>query len=237
MASSFEILARNAIASAIGIVSIAVLATVVPATSATIALALDESSAGGGAAAATPSAPSPLAPDKMKVVPSDDGEAAPSSESGATGSPTAKPPTHRAHHHAASGPPEVEPVPPGTRLKVIQDGWIYSAPSKSSKHIEKATLGKFVNVSGAAKYYLQLQLKSGETGYISPADVELTKPVDKVFILTQDAPVLDAPNRWAKKLSEVHRTRSVHVIGLALNYMRIRMKSGIEGYIPATALQ
>jgi hypothetical protein len=174
----------------------------------------------------------------MKVVPSDEGEAPPSSAAAATGTPTAKPAKPRTHRHVvASGPPEVEPVPPGTRLKVIQDGWIYSAPSKSSKHIQKTTIGKFVNVSGSTKYYLQVQLKSGETGYIPPAEVELVKPVDKVFILTQDTPVLDAPNRWAKKLSEVHRTHSVHVIGLALNYMRIRMKSGIEGYISATALQ
>jgi len=234
MASSFETLARNAIASAIGIVSIAVLATVAPATSATIALALDESPA-GSAAAATPAAPMPPAPDTMKVVPSDEGEAPPAA--GASGAPTAKPATHRTHHHVASRPPEVEPVPPGTRLKIIQDGWIYAGPSKSSKHIQKTTIGKFVNVSGSTKYYLQVQLKSGETGYIPPAEVELVKPVDKVFILTQDTPVLDAPNRWAKKLAEVHRSRSVHVIGLALNYMRIRMKSGIEGYISATALQ
>ena len=56
-------------------------------------------------------------------------------------------------------------------------------------------------------------------------------------MLTQDAAVLDAPNRWAKKLSEVHRKHNVHAIGIALNYMRIRMKSGVTGFIPVTALQ
>jgi len=235
MGSRWQTPQRNAIASAIGIaVSIAIFATVAPATSATIALALDESPTDGAAAASTPAPP---APDTMKVVPSDEGETAPPSDGGASVAPTAKPATHRTHHHVASAPPEVEPVPPGTRLKVIQDGWIYAGPSKSSKHLEKTTIGKFVNVSGSTKYYLQVQLKSGETGYVPPAEVELVKPVDKVFILTQDAPVLDAPNRWAKKLSEVHRGRNVHVVGLALNYMRIRMKSGIEGYISATALQ
>jgi hypothetical protein len=234
MRSSFETPGRNAIGIAAAIILLA--------TSATIAYALNESPAGGAAVAATPAAPSPPVPDKMKVVPSDEGEAAPappSSESSAKGAPAAKPVKHRARHHAAvaAEPPEVEPVPPGTRLKVKSDGWIYAAPSKSSKHLEKATIGKFVNVSGSTKHFLQAQLKDGQTGYISPDDVELTKSVDKVFILTQDAVVLDAPNRWGKKLAEVHRTHSVHVVGLALNYMRIRMKSGLEGYIPATALQ
>jgi len=120
---------------------------------------------------------------------------------------------------------------------VSHDSWIYAGPSKTSKKIEKSTIGKFVDVTGSTKYYLQVKLKNGQTGYIAPSDVELVKPVDKVFILTQDAAVLEAPNRWAKKLSEVHRNRSVHVIGLALDYMQIRMKSGLTGFITATALQ
>jgi uncharacterized protein YgiM (DUF1202 family) len=134
-----------------------------------------------------------------------------------------------------AAPPEVEPTT--ARLKVIHDGWIYAGPSKTSKKIEKATIGKFVNVTGSTKYYLRVNLKNGQTGYIAPSDVELVKPTDKMFILTQDAPVLDAPNHWAKKVAEVHRTHSVHVIGLALNYMQIRMKSGLTGFIPVSALQ
>jgi hypothetical protein len=56
-------------------------------------------------------------------------------------------------------------------------------------------------------------------------------------MLTQDAAVLEAPNHWARKLAEVHRSHNVHVIGLALNYMQIRMKSGLIGFIPVSALQ
>jgi hypothetical protein len=120
---------------------------------------------------------------------------------------------------------------------VIRDAWIYAGPSKTSKKIEPTTIGKFVDVTGSTKYYLQAKLKNGQTGYIAPADVELVKPIDKMFILTQDAAVLEAPNRWAGKLAEVHHSRSVHITGLALNYMRIRMKSGLTGFIPVTALQ
>ena len=120
---------------------------------------------------------------------------------------------------------------------MLEDSPVYSAPAKSSKHIEQLTRDKFVEVTGSTHYFLQVKLKSGQTGYIDPSAVELVKPADKVFVLTHDAAVLDKPNRWAKKLAEVHQSHNVHVVGLALNYMRIRMKSGLEGFIPMTALE
>src|ERR1700689_3554975 len=129
--------------------------------------------------------------------------------------------------------PEIEPAQ--ARLKVLQDAPVYSAPAKTSKHIEQLTTGKFVEVTGSTHYYLQVQLKSGQTGYIDPSAVEVVKPTDKVFVLTHDAGVLDKPNRWAKKLAEVHQSHNVHVIGIALNYVQIRMKSGLEGFVPLTA--
>lgn len=132
---------------------------------------------------------------------------------------------------------ELEVEPAQARLKVIQDAPVYSAPTKSSKHLEQMTTGKFVEVTGSTHNFLRVNLKSGQTGYIDPASVELVKPADKVFVLTHDAGVLDKPNRWAKKLSEVHQGHNVHVVGISLNYMRIRMKSGIEGYIPMSALE
>lgn len=122
-------------------------------------------------------------------------------------------------------------------MKVLEAQPVYSEPAKSSKHIEQMSVGKFVDVTGSTHYYLQVKLKSGQTGYIDPSAVELVRPADKVFMLTHDAGVLDKPNRWAKKLAEVHQGHNVHVVGLSLNYMRIRMKSGLEGYIPITALE
>ena len=32
-------------------------------------------------------------------------------------------------------------------------------------------------------------------------------------------------------------SHNVHVVGLSLDYMQIRMKSGLEGFIPMTALE
>jgi hypothetical protein len=176
-------------------------------------------SGAAGAPAGSPSSMTPSAPAESGVM------SAPA--------PTTKP---RVHHAASSArAPEIEPAQ--ARLKVLQDAPVYSAPAKSSKHIEQLTTGKFVEVTGSTHYYLQVQLKSGQTGYIDPSAVEVVKPTDKVFVLTHDAGVLDKPSRWGKKLAEVHQGHNVHVIGLALNYVQIRMKSGLEGFVPLTALE
>jgi hypothetical protein len=144
-------------------------------------------------------------------------------------------PVHHASSRNSVHAPEIEPAQ--ARLKVLTDSPVYTAPAKNSKRIEQLTSGKFVEVTGSTRYYLQVKLKSGQTGYIDPSAVELAKPADKVFVLTHDASVLDKPNRWGKKVAEVHQTHNVHIVGVALNYMKIRMKSGLEGYIPSTALE
>jgi len=186
------------------------------------AFALEESPAAGSSASES-GGPPPPPPDTMRVVPSEEEGAAPApSEEGAASAP-APAKKHRTTHHA-SAPPEVEPAK--ARLKVKQDAWIYSGPSKWTKHITRAQAGKFVNITGSTKYYLQVKMKDGQTGYIAPSDVELVTPTDKVFTLTHDAPVLNEPNHWARSVSKVHQGRSVHIVGMALNYMQIRMKSG-----------
>ncbi len=151
--------------------------------------------------------------------------------------PTAKPPSHHASSKSKNSVREPEIEPAQARLKVLQEAPVYSKPAKSSKHIEMLSPDRFVIVTGSTHYYLQVKLKSGQTGYIDPSAVELVKPADKVFVLTHDAGVLEKPNRWGKKLAEVHQGRNVHVVGLSLNYMKIRMKSGLEGFIPTTALE
>ena len=75
------------------------------------------------------------------------------------------------------------------------------------------------------------------SGYVQQKDAHMVKPTDKIFMLTKNAAVRADANKWSKKLSEVHRGHNVHVIGIALNYVKIRMKSGLEGYIPLTALE
>jgi hypothetical protein len=147
----------------------------------------------------------------------------------------AKPATRRKHVAATSHASEVEPAQ--GRLQLLDDTWVYSTPSKSGKHLKHATKGKYINVTGSTHYFLQVKLKDGQTGYIDSSAVSIASPIDKVFTLTRDASVLDKPNRWGKKLAEVHKGRQIHAVGLALSYMKIKMKNGLEGYIPISSLE
>ena len=92
-------------------------------------------------------------------------------------------------------------------------------------------------VTGSTRYFLRVRLRGGQTGYVLMKAVELVTPTDKLFVLTRNAPVLSQPNHWGKKRAEVHRGHAAHVIGLALNYAKIRMRSGLEGFIPISALE
>jgi hypothetical protein len=174
------------------------------------------------------------------AAPANSPTSATSPSTGSSGK-TWMPPPKRAVslHHASSKntvhEPEIEPAK--ARLKVLADSPVFVAPAKSSKHIEQLTRDKFVEVTGSTHYFLRVNLKNGQTGYIEPSAVELVRPADKVFLLTHDAAVLDKPNRWGKKVAEVHASKNVHVVGLSLDYMQIRMKSGLEGFIPMTALE
>lgn len=139
--------------------------------------------------------------------------------------------------HQAGSPSKLEVEPAHAVVKLNNDTAVLAQPDKSSKQIEQAQAGKFVDVTGSTHYFLQVKLKSGETGYIDPAAAELVKPTDKIFTLTSDSAVLEKPNKWSKKVSEVHKGHNIHVIGVALDYTKIRMKSGLEGYVPMSALE
>jgi hypothetical protein len=142
------------------------------------------------------------------------------------------------HTHSMISAPYRGPVEAGkARLQVKTDDWAYARPDKSSNHLERLEPGKFVDVTGATHYFLQVKLKSGETAYVPMGAVELARPTDKIFRLTKDTPVLSVPSHLGTKLAEVHDGHDVHVIGMSMNYLKIRMKDGLEGYITASALE
>jgi hypothetical protein len=149
------------------------------------------------------------------------------------------PPGHTLHHHPAVAEPwysaAVEPT--HAMLKLKSDTWIYAGPETSSRTLEHVGAGKFLNVTGSTHYFVQVKLKNGATGYVPLSAIELTRPQDKIMRLSTDSAVLSQPNRYGKKLSEVHLGHDVHVIGVSMNYVKIRMKSGLEGYIPMTAAE
>jgi hypothetical protein len=146
------------------------------------------------------------------------------------------PATHRTL--ASTAPVKaVAPEPVQAKLLLKEDSWIYAQPSNKSAHVEQGERGKFVMVTGTTHYFLRVKLKNGQEGYVMADAVQVATPADKLFMLTHDAPVLDAPNHWGKKVSAVHQGHAVHVVGIAFSYMKIRMKSGLEGYIPSSALE
>ncbi len=151
----------------------------------------------------------------------------------------AHPPVHRrVKHRAKASPVDTSRIEPAQgHLKLSEDSWAYERPSKSSKHIEQVHAGKYVNVMGTSKYFALVKLKGGEIAYIPLTALQLLSPTDKMFLLTSDANVLTAPTHGSSKIAEVHKGHDVHVVGIALNYLKIRMKDGIEGYIPISALQ
>lgn len=192
------------------------------------------------AAGGAPAAPPPVGSGKPSAASGLEGPLGGSEEGMPAPAPAPKPkPRHKARHHAstAPAPSSIEVEPARGKLKLKEDSWAYSRPAKSGKRIEPVHAGKFINVTGTTRHYVQVQLKSGTTGFVPVSAVELIHPTDKIFQLTADTPVLAEPNHWAKKVSEVHRGHNVHVIGISLNYMKIRMKDGVEGFVSTTALE
>ena len=151
------------------------------------------------------------------------------------------PHSHPRHHVVAMSEPSpsysaaVEPT--HAMLKLKEDAWAYAGPESASRTLERVHAGKFLDVTGSTHYYVQVKLKGGGTGYVPISAVELTRPQDKIMRLSTDAAVMSQPNRYGKKLSEVHQGHDVHVVGISMNYIKIRMKSGLEGYIPMTATE
>ncbi len=140
--------------------------------------------------------------------------------------------------HAAASEAETTVEPASARLKVKTAGApIYARASRHSEQIDTLGADKFVQVTGSTRSWLQVQLKDGRVGYVDPSSVYMVTPYDKQFLLTADAAVRTAPNEFADKVAEVHRGRYIHVVGQALNYLKIRMKDGTEGYVPMTAAQ
>ncbi len=205
------------------------------------------------ASAAGPSAaPSDEGVPETSIVPADGGgpaatqaspgAAAPSpAEAGMAPAPagTASAGAHRmaSAHRAPEVPKHFDVESADAVVKVVKVDWVYSEPVKTSKHLEQLQPDKFVRVTGSTHYFLRVHLRNGETGYIDPASVDILKPIDKIFQLSHNAAVLEKPNKWSKKLSEVHQGHNVHVIAISLNYAQIRMRSGLEGFIPLSSME
>lgn len=63
------------------------------------------------------------------------------------------------------------------------------------------------------------------------------RPTDKRFLLTHDAPVYESMSDNSRVIAQVHRRKYVHVIGLGGQWLRIQLRNGTIGFIPATAAE
>ncbi|MGH7908127.1 MAG: hypothetical protein ACREP6_16020 [Candidatus Binataceae bacterium] len=127
--------------------------------------------------------------------------------------------------------------PARAKVRVNRNTVVYASPTPLAKPLEHLKAGGDVQVTGSTRHFLRVELKGRGTGYVEQSAVDMVKKTDKVFRLTSDSPVREAPNKWAMKLAEVHKGHDVHTIGIALDYVKIRMRSGLEGYIPQKALE
>ncbi len=63
------------------------------------------------------------------------------------------------------------------------------------------------------------------------------RPLKRKFLLTHNSPVYETPQQGSKVVAQVHRGKYVNVTGIAGKWLRIRLRSGVVGFIPVTAAE
>jgi tetratricopeptide (TPR) repeat protein len=61
------------------------------------------------------------------------------------------------------------------------------------------------------------------------------KPIDKKFLVTHDSPVYENPDSRSRVVARVHKAGYVRVTGISGDWLRIKMRSGVVGFIPIKA--
>ncbi|MGH7932700.1 MAG: tetratricopeptide repeat protein [Candidatus Binataceae bacterium] len=75
------------------------------------------------------------------------------------------------------------------------------------------------------------------TATAAPAPLRI-RDVNRKFKLTHDSPVYATPSADSQVVAKVHRSKFVHVTGIAgTNWLRIAMRNGTVGFIPVTAAE
>lgn len=82
----------------------------------------------------------------------------------------------------------------------------------------------------------------GSTEETGPAEASAPgaakiKPLNKVFLLTKNSPVYESPDSSSNVVGQVHKKKYVHVVGLAGNYLQIKLRNGTVGFVPETAAE
>ena len=73
---------------------------------------------------------------------------------------------------------------------------------------------------------------------ISPSEQgPSVRDTNKRFLLTRDSPVYETMSQSARIVAQVHHRRYVHVTGFGGQWLRIQLRNGTIGFIPATAAE
>lgn len=70
----------------------------------------------------------------------------------------------------------------------------------------------------------------------TPAPLKI-KRLNKLFLLTKNSPVYESPDTTSRQVAKVTRRKYVHVIGITGNFLQIKLRSGIVGFIPTSAVE
>ena len=70
-----------------------------------------------------------------------------------------------------------------------------------------------------------------------PAAAPEIKPLNKLFLLTKNSPVYQNPDVASSTIGQVRRRKYVHVTGIAGDYLQIKLKNGMIGFIPVAAAE
>lgn len=71
----------------------------------------------------------------------------------------------------------------------------------------------------------------------APPPAPKIREINRKFLLTHNAPVLESPQEGANVVAQVHRGKYVRVTGIGGKWLRIQMKNGTVGFIPVTAAE
>jgi hypothetical protein len=178
-----------------------------------------------------------LEPSPTGVTPSPPGAHGPAAPSNPTSAQPAKRKVSRAHRRKVRAVEKIPTEPIDVRLEITRDSWAFERPTQRSRRIKRIHAGKYVHVTALTPYYLRVELKNGTTAYVDPQVVKMLWPANKILMLADDSPVRERPNKWAKELAEVNKGHHVQVVGVAPGYVQIRMRSGLEGFIPYSVLE
>lgn len=63
------------------------------------------------------------------------------------------------------------------------------------------------------------------------------RPLNRKFLLAHDSPVYDTPQESGNVVAQVHRRKFVRVTGITGKWLRVQLKNGTIGYIPASAAE